>query len=80
MLPITHDIDEAHDIHYIILKQAIDKNEVLVKFMDAAKGMFARMQALEASYTVNSWGQAFEHPENDILGDENKELLKQVLA
>ena len=35
--------------------------------MDAAKGMFARMQA-------------FEHPENDILGDENKELLKQVLA
>lgn len=67
MLPITHDIDEAQDIHYIILKQAINKNEVLVKFMDAAKGMFARMQA-------------FEHPENDILGDENKELLKQVLA
>ena len=34
-----------------------------MKFGDAVKGMVGRMQA-------------FEHPENDILGDENRELLK----
>jgi hypothetical protein len=45
LLPLTNDADEAQDIHSIILKQAIAKNEVLMKNGDAVKGMVAKLQA-----------------------------------
>ena len=64
-MPLQYDEDEARDIHSIILKQAIAKNEVLAKHGVAVQGMVQRLQA-------------FNDPEKDILGDEGRQLLAQA--
>ena len=70
-LPLTHDIDEAQAIHSLILEQIQAKNAVLMKNAEAIKGFVQKLQEYSQTHT---------EAEEDILGEEGKKLLEQVVA
>ena len=76
LLPLTSDFEEARACHVLFLKQLVAQNPALMKEPAAAKAALGRMTTIEETRSKS----AVADKEEDILGDEGRALLQQVLA
>ena len=69
MLPLKNEPEEAQNVHRMLLKEIKNKNEFLLKVVDAEglKKIVMGIQSIENN-----------NPELEILDDEGKDLLKQI--
>lgn len=71
MVPLKTDFEEAQSTHELLLQQILAKHEALFKHPAEIKAALQRIQEFAAA-----------HPEKeeDILGDDGRALLQQVLS
>ena len=70
MLPLKNEPEEAQNVHRMLLKEILNKNEFLLKVVDGegVKKMIEGIKSIENN-----------NPELEILDDEGKRLLKQIV-
>ena len=70
MLPLKNEPEEAQNVHRMLLKEILNKNEFLLKVVDGegVKKMIEGIKSIENN-----------NPELEILDDEGKQLLKQIV-
>ena len=68
-LPLKNEAEEAQNTHLILLKEVLNKNEMLCKFEN------------NVSKTLNDIkNQSLNNPEMEILNDEGRKIISQLLA
>lgn len=69
LLPLKNEPEEAQNVHKMLLREILNKNEFLLKVVDGEglKKMVGGIMAIESN-----------NPELEILDDEGKQLLKQI--
>lgn len=68
-LPLKNEPEEAQNVHRMVLKEILNKNEFLLKFADGD----CLKKVVEGISCVES-----NNPELEILDDEGKQLIKQI--
>ena len=71
-LPLKHDIDEAQAAHKMLLQEIVAKNQVLTCGSQEVQN--ALIQAISNINKMDS-----NNPESEILDDESKKLINQVI-
>jgi len=71
-LPLKNDFEEAQTIHRILLEETLKKNEFLV-------GGSQEIQNALVQAVTNIQKTMTENPESEVLDDEGKNLIVQVL-
>lgn len=69
LLPLKTDVEEAQSAHTLILTHCLQQNPALMKHAEALKNAIMRIKE-----------QSEANADEDILGDEGKPLLLQVLS
>lgn len=69
MLPLKNEPEEAQNIHRMLLKEILNKNQGLLNVVEGE----TLKKAVEGINFVES-----SNPELEILDDEGKQLLKQI--
>ena len=70
-LPLLNDVDEAHAVHELFFQQILAQNQALIKYPEQVKACITKIQSEAATRTEE---------EEDILGEDGKALLQQVLS
>lgn len=71
LLPLKHDEEEGQAIHKLLMEQILGRNEFLCQ-KEFEGLLLTALKAIKAEDT--------EHPENEILDDKGRELMKQILG
>ena len=72
LLPLTNDQAEAKSAHKMLFEEILKKNELLF-----SAGPEVKQALANAISNINQF--VLEHPENEILDEESKTLLAQVM-